>query len=97
MPCRHCSSVVIIEPQLRILRMLRGLILYPTIEPQLRLLRLLRRLAMLLSPDGRTRADARYTRAFTRVDCVGSFKPLKSQNHIMRKFHKQFYLALYFI
>jgi hypothetical protein len=29
MPCRHCSSVVIIEPQLRLLRMLRGLVLYP--------------------------------------------------------------------
>jgi hypothetical protein len=26
MPCKHCSSVVIIEPQLR---MLRGLVLYP--------------------------------------------------------------------
>ena len=29
MPCRHCSSVVIIEPQLRLLRTLRGLIVYP--------------------------------------------------------------------
>jgi hypothetical protein len=47
MPCRHYSSVVIIEPQLRLLRTLCGLILYPTIEPQLRLLRLLRRLTIL--------------------------------------------------
>jgi hypothetical protein len=29
MPCRHCLFVVIIEPQLRPLRMLRGLIVYP--------------------------------------------------------------------
>jgi hypothetical protein len=29
MPCRHCSSVVITEPQLRLLRMLHGLIVYP--------------------------------------------------------------------
>jgi hypothetical protein len=29
MPCRHCSSVVIIEPQLCLLRMLCGLVLYP--------------------------------------------------------------------
>jgi hypothetical protein len=29
MPCRYCSSVVIIEPQLRLLHMSRGLILYP--------------------------------------------------------------------
>jgi hypothetical protein len=29
MPCRHYLSVVIIEPQLRLLRTLRGLIVYP--------------------------------------------------------------------
>jgi hypothetical protein len=29
MPCRHCSSVVIIDPQLRLLHTLRGLIVYP--------------------------------------------------------------------
>jgi hypothetical protein len=29
MPCRHGSSVVITEPQLRLLRMLRGFIVYP--------------------------------------------------------------------
>jgi hypothetical protein len=29
MPCRHCLSVVIIEPQLRLLRTLRGFIVYP--------------------------------------------------------------------
>jgi hypothetical protein len=29
MPCRHCPSVVIIEPQLRQLRTLHGLIVYP--------------------------------------------------------------------
>jgi hypothetical protein len=28
-PCRHCLSVVIIEPQLRMLRTLRGFIVYP--------------------------------------------------------------------
>ena len=30
------------------------------------------------SPDGHTRVDVRYTRACTRVDCGGLFKPLKS-------------------
>jgi hypothetical protein len=29
MPCRHCLSALIIEPQLRLLRTLRGLIVYP--------------------------------------------------------------------
>jgi hypothetical protein len=29
MPCRHCLSVMIIEPQLRLLRTLRGPIVYP--------------------------------------------------------------------
>jgi hypothetical protein len=29
MPCRHCLSAVIMESQLRLLRMLRGLIVYP--------------------------------------------------------------------
>ena len=29
MLCRHCLSAVIIEPQLRLLRTLRGLIMYP--------------------------------------------------------------------
>jgi hypothetical protein len=29
MPCRHCLSAVIIEPQLCLLRTLRGLIVYP--------------------------------------------------------------------
>ncbi len=29
MPCRHCLFVVIIKPQLRLLRTLHGLIVYP--------------------------------------------------------------------
>jgi hypothetical protein len=29
MPCRHCLSAVIIEPQLRLLRTLCGLVAYP--------------------------------------------------------------------
>jgi hypothetical protein len=32
MPCRHCLSAVIIEPQLRLLRTLRGLIVYPNYQ-----------------------------------------------------------------
>jgi hypothetical protein len=28
-PCRHCPSAMIIEPQMRMLRTLRGLIVYP--------------------------------------------------------------------
>jgi hypothetical protein len=50
----------------------------PTIEPQLCLLRLLRRLIRCRSLDGRTRVDARYARACTRVDCGELFKALKS-------------------
>jgi hypothetical protein len=47
-PYRHCLPVVIVEPQLRLLRMFHGLVMYPDYEPQLRMLRLLRSLAMLL-------------------------------------------------
>jgi hypothetical protein len=32
MPCRHCLSAVIIEPRLRLLRTLRGFIVYPITE-----------------------------------------------------------------
>jgi hypothetical protein len=31
-PCRHCLSVVIIKPQLRLLRMFHGLVMYPNYQ-----------------------------------------------------------------
>jgi hypothetical protein len=40
MPCRHCLSAVIIEPQLRLLRTLRGLIVYPDYRAKIVLLAL---------------------------------------------------------
>jgi hypothetical protein len=40
-----------------------------------------KRLLCCRSPDGRTRVDARYNRACTRVDCGGLFKPLKSHHN----------------
>ena len=38
MPCRHCLSAVIIEPQLHLLCMLRGLIVYPDYQAKIVLL-----------------------------------------------------------
>jgi hypothetical protein len=43
MPCRHCPSAVIIEPQLRLLRTLRGLIVYPDYRAKIVLLALFAR------------------------------------------------------
>jgi hypothetical protein len=89
---------MIIEPQLCLLRMLRGLIMYPnyraTIAPVAHVAWIYRvpqlpshncaccayyeGLLYCRNPDGRTRVDARYARACTRVDCGGLFKVLKS-------------------
>jgi hypothetical protein len=81
MPCRHCLSVVIIESQLRMLRMLRGLIVYPDYCAIIVLVALITKaccvvvalmVAHVLTPD---------TRACTRVNCGGLFKPLKSHHN----------------
>jgi hypothetical protein len=65
MPCRHglCPSAVIIESQLRLLRMLHGLIVYPDYR------------AIIVPVAHALTLDAR---ACTRVDCGGLFKVLKS-------------------
>jgi hypothetical protein len=95
MPCGHCSSVVITEPQLRLLRTLCGLDAYPQLlSHNCACCACYGGLLRCRSSDGHTRVDARYDRACTRVDCGGSFKPY---SHIMRNLSKQFCLALYFI
>jgi hypothetical protein len=78
MPCKHCLSAVIIEPQLRLLRMLRGLIVYPdyraVIVPVALITKACRVVVALMAAHVLT-PDAR---ACTHVDCGGLFKPLKS-------------------
>jgi hypothetical protein len=78
MPCRHYLSAVIIEPQLRLLRTLRGLIVYPNYQVIIVPVALITKAccgvvalmaAHALTPDAR---------ACTRVDCGGLFSPLKS-------------------
>jgi hypothetical protein len=78
MPCRHCSSVIFTEPQLRLLHMLHGLIVYPDYRAIIVSVTLIMKsccavvalmAAHVLTPDAR---------ACTRVDCGGLFKPLKS-------------------
>jgi hypothetical protein len=78
MPCRHYLSAVIIEPQLRMLRTLHGLIVYPDYRAIIVSVALIMKAcyvvvalmaAHVLTPDAR---------ACTRVDCGGLFKPLKS-------------------
>jgi hypothetical protein len=81
MPCRHCLSAVIIEPQLLLLRTLRGLIVYPDYRAIIVPVALITKaccvvvalmVAHVLTPD---------TRACTRVDYGGLFKPLKSHHN----------------
>jgi hypothetical protein len=78
MPCRHCPTVVIIEPQLRLLRTLHGLIVYPDYRAIIVPVALIMKAccvvvalmaAHVLTPDAR---------ACTRMDCGELFKPLKS-------------------
>jgi hypothetical protein len=94
MPCRHCLSAVIIEPQLRLLRTLCGLIVYPNYRAIIVSVALITKACCVVVTLMATHALTPDTRACTRVDCGGLFKPLKS--HYAQP-SKQFYLALYFI
>jgi hypothetical protein len=95
MPCRHYFSIVIAEPQFACCACCVDLSYTPTIQPQLRLLRLWRRLICCRSPDGRTRVNAIYAGACTRVKYGGLFEPLKS--HHSATFVNNFVFALYFV
>jgi hypothetical protein len=79
-PCRQCSSVAIIKPQLCLLRIMNGLILYPDYISSHNCVRYTCYGGLLCcrSPDARTRVDVRYARACIHVDCGGLFKHLKS-------------------
>jgi hypothetical protein len=78
MPCRYYLSAMIIEPQLRLLRTLGGLIVYPDYRAIIVPVALITKAccvvvalmaAHTLTPDAR---------ACTRLDCGGLFKILKS-------------------
>jgi NADH:ubiquinone oxidoreductase subunit 3 (subunit A) len=77
MLCRHYLYVVIIKSQLRLLRTLRGLIVYPdyrVIIVSVALITKARCVVVALMAAHALTPDAR---ACTRVDCGGLFKPLK--------------------
>jgi hypothetical protein len=75
-PYRHCLSVVIIEPQLCLLRMFYGLV-PRLLSHNCACCACYESLLCCRSPDGHTRVDARYVRTCTRVDYGGLFKPPK--------------------
>jgi hypothetical protein len=78
MPCRHCLSAVIIEPQLRLLRTLCGLIVYPNYRAIIVSVALITKACCVVVALMAAHALTPDTRACTRVDCGGMFKPLKS-------------------
>ena len=78
MPCRHCLSVVIIEPQLRLLRMLHGLIVYPDYRAIIVSVALIMKACCVVVALMAAHAFTPDARACTRVDCGGLFRPLKS-------------------
>jgi hypothetical protein len=78
MPCRHCLSTVIIEPQLRLLRTLRGLIVYPDYRAIIVPVALIMKACCVVVALMATHVLTPDARACTRVDCGGLFKPLKS-------------------
>jgi hypothetical protein len=81
MPCRHCSFVVIIEPQLRLLRTLRGLIVYPDYRAIIVSVALITKVCCVVVALMAAHALTLDTRACTRVDYGGLFKPLKSHHN----------------
>jgi hypothetical protein len=78
MPCRHCLSAVIIESQLRMLRMLRGLIVYPGYRAIIVSVALITKAYCVVIALMAAHALTLDARACTRVDCGVLFKPLKS-------------------
>jgi hypothetical protein len=95
MPCRHSSSVNIIEPQLCLLRMLRGLILYhdywATNAPVVLITKACYAAIALMTTH--TLAPDTIKLVLTWI-VVGRSRPW---SHIMCNLRKQFCLVLYFI
>jgi hypothetical protein len=77
-PCRHCPSAVIIDSKLRLLRTLRGLIVYPDYRAIIVLVALIMKAGYVVVTLMATHVLTPDTRACTRVDCRGLFKPLES-------------------
>jgi hypothetical protein len=78
MPYRHCLSAVIIEPQLRLLRTLRGLIVYPDYQAIIMSVALIMKACCVVVALMAAHALTPDARVCTRMDCGGLFKPLKS-------------------
>jgi hypothetical protein len=74
MPYRHYSSVVIIKPQMRLLRTLWT---YRVPRLSSHNCACYEGLLCCRSPDGRTRIDTSYAGACTHVECCGLSKPLR--------------------
>jgi hypothetical protein len=74
----HYLSIVIIEPQLRLLRTLRGLIVYPDYRAIIVPVALITKACCVVIALMATHVLTPDARACTRVDCGGLFKPLKS-------------------
>jgi hypothetical protein len=77
-PCRHCPSAVIIESQLRLLRMLRGIIVYPDYRAIIVSVALITKACCVVVALMAAHALTPDARVCTRMDCGGLFKPLKS-------------------
>jgi hypothetical protein len=77
-PCRHCSSVVSTEPQLRLLHTLHGLIVYSDYRAIIVPVALIMKVCCVVVALMATHVLTPDARACTRGDCGGLFKPLKS-------------------
>jgi hypothetical protein len=77
MPCRHCLSAVIIEPQMHLLCTLRGLIVYPNYRTIIVPVALITKACCVVVALMAAHALTPDARACTRVDCGGLFKSPK--------------------
>jgi hypothetical protein len=88
MPCRHCPSAMIIEPQLRLLHTLHGLIVYPdyraTIVPVALITKACYAPVALMVAHALTPDILEHVLAWIVVGCS------RSWSHIMRNLRKQF-------
>jgi hypothetical protein len=95
MPCRHCPSTVIIEPQLRLLRTLRGLIVYPNNRAPIVIVALITKacyaVVALMVAHALTPHTLELVLAWIVEVCS------RPWSHIMCNLRKQSCLALYFI
>jgi hypothetical protein len=95
MPCRHCLSVIIIEPQLCLLRMLHGLIMYPDYWATTTHVALITKACYAIVALKVAHALTQNTLELVLVWIVVSCS--RPWSHIMHNLLKQFCLALYFI